>query len=114
MHAAADVKPFRVDDLDAAKRQRPNRPIIQDSPDQVFRNVEPRGDINRAPAVNEEQENHATLHIGRGTLQKSDNLRREGNKVPADRPAEDGATRVNRRLQPRLLSLLHKANIKIA
>jgi hypothetical protein len=32
----------------------------------VFRNIEPRGDINRAPAVNVEQENHAALHIGCG------------------------------------------------
>ena len=66
IHVATGVKRFRVDDLNVAERQSSNRPFVQDSPDQVFRDVEPPGDINRTPAVNEEQDNHAALHISRG------------------------------------------------
>src|SRR5271157_1523251 len=103
IHAAAGGIRFRVDDLNVAKRQSSNRPFVQNSPDDMLRDIEARSDTDRAPAVNEEQENHAALHISRGMPQESHDLRGEGNNVPADCPAQDGATRVDRRLEPRFL-----------
>ena len=53
------------------ERQGSNGPAVEDLPDPVFRNIEPRGDIRRAPAPNKEKEHHAPRYVGRWVLEQA-------------------------------------------
>jgi hypothetical protein len=96
--AATRRKRVRVKDLNVTKSESPNGPVLQNLPDPMRRNMEPSGNIRRAPTPNEKQDHRAPLHASRKLFQKHRNLRWEGDDIPADSPAQDNAARVQRRL----------------
>jgi hypothetical protein len=85
----------RIDDFDVPEREGPHGPVVQDQADAVWRNLESRRYIPQVPTANEIQENHAPLRAVRRLLCERWNLRRKGNDVLANCPAQESTPRID-------------------